>query len=364
MKITAAVVHEVAAPFSIEELELDQPRQYEVLVRMVATGICHTDLIARSAPMLRFPVVLGHEGAGVVEQVGAGVTSVRPGDHVVLSFFSCANCANCRSGKVAYCDQFAMGNYSGGRLDGSTTLRHGDAPLSGSFFSQSSFASYALAHERNTIKVPTDVPLELLGPLGCGVQTGAGSVMNALRATPGSSIVVFGVGTVGLSAILAAQVVGCTTIIGVDINPQRLALARELGATHALHAEEHDVVAAIRQITDGGAHFAVEATGQPAVLRQAVDCLRAAGVCGLVGSPPFGAEVSLDMLTLFNGRTLRGIVEGDSVPQVFIPQLIELYRQGRFPFDRLITFYAFEQINQAAADTARGDVVKPVLRMM
>ncbi|GAB4193079.1 MAG: NAD(P)-dependent alcohol dehydrogenase [Roseiflexaceae bacterium] len=364
MKISAAVVREKSQPFTIEELELDAPRADEVLVRIVAVGICHTDLIARDQhyPM-PLPAVLGHEGAGIVEQVGANVTKVQPGDHVVLSYNFCASCQNCTAGSYAYCSNLLAYNLGGVRPDGSPTLRQDGGVVHGLFFGQSSFASHALANQRNVIKVPQDAPLELLGPLGCGLQTGAGAVINALRPRAGSSIAVFGTGAVGLAAIMAARAVGCTTIIGVDIKPHRLELARELGATHTVNSAEQDAVAEIQRITGDGAQYSLECTSLPRVFRQAVDCLRLTGVCGLLGAAPLGTEVSFDMNTILFGRTVRGIIEGDSVPDLFIPQLVALYQQGRFPIDRLVKFYPLDQINQAAADSERGDVIKPVLRI-
>lgn len=202
MQITAAVVREKASPFQITELELAEPRNDEVLVRIVASGVCHTDLIIRDQYYpVPLPVVLGHEGSGVVEQVGKDVTKVQPSDHVVMSFFSCGNCPNCRQGKPGYCLNFYNSNFSGARLDGSSAFKQGETKVHGHFFGQSSFATYALASERNIVKVPKDVPLELLGPLGCGVQTGAGSVLNSLNPEVGSSIAVFGADSVGLSAV-------------------------------------------------------------------------------------------------------------------------------------------------------------------
>ena len=346
----------------MEELELSDPRENEVLVRIVGVGVCHTDLACRDqhlpAPL---PAVFGHEGAGIVERVGTGVTQVRPGDHVVLSWGSCRTCDACLSGENTYCPDFLRYNFSGTRPDGSTTLRKGDQPIHGSFFGQSSFANFALAPQDNVVKVDKEVPLEILGPLGCGVQTGAGAVINSLKAKPGDSLAVFGVGTVGLSAIMAAQVVGCTTIIAVDLNEDRLALARVMGATHAINASTTDPVAAIREIT-GGIQFSLECVGNPKVLRQAVDCLGLRGVCGLVGAVAPGTEVVLNMDLVMNGRTVRGIIEGDAVPGLFIPKLIELYRQKRFAFDRLIKFYPLSEINQAVADMEKGLVIKPILR--
>ena len=365
MKITAAVVNEEASPFSVEELELEEPRADEVLVRVVAAGICHTDLIVRDQWYpVPLPAVLGHEGAGVVERTGEGITKVRPGDHVVLSFNSCGECLNCARGKPAYCLNFFGRNFGGSRPDGSTGISRDGRALHSHFFGQSSFASYALVAERSVIKVPEDAPLELLGPLGCGVQTGAGGVLNVLHPEAGTSLAVFGAGAVGMSAIMAAAVTGCTTIIGIDVKPNRLELARELGATHTINGAEVDAVEEIGNITDGGADYVLETTGVPGVLRQSVDALAPLGVCGVIGAPPLGTEVGLDINdVLIPGKTVRGIVEGDSVPDVFIPRLIELYDRGRFPFDRLIEFYDLKGVNQAAEDSEEGSVLKPVLRM-
>jgi aryl-alcohol dehydrogenase len=334
------------------------------LVRIVATGICHTDLAARDQHLpIPLPSVLGHEGAGVVEKVGARVTKVQPGDHVALSWMCCGTCPSCKSGRDPYCENFLPLNFSGARPDGTTTLRKDDQDIHGSFFGQSSFADYALVDERNAVKVPKDVPLEILGPMGCGIMTGAGAVMNSLKAGPGSSIAIFGVGPVGMSAVLGAVVCGCTTIIAVDISPERLKVAKELGATHTLNANEVDPVKEILDLTGGGPNYSLECVGNPAVFRQAVDVLPLLGVCGLTGVVPPGTEVTLNMDLIMNGRTVKGIIEGDAIPDLFIPKLIELYKQGRFPFDRMITFYPFEEINKAVEDMEKGLVIKPVLRL-
>ncbi|MCL7454010.1 MAG: NAD(P)-dependent alcohol dehydrogenase [Anaerolineae bacterium] len=364
MEIKAAVVFEASGPFRIEELELDDPRDDEVLVRIVGAGICHTDLAGRDMylPIPPPPSVFGHEGAGVVEKVGARVTKVAPGDHVVLGWDYCGTCTSCKTGNELYCLNFFLHNFHGARPDGTTTLRKGDQVIHGSFFGQSSFADFALANERNVIKVPKDVPLEILGPLGCGVMTGAGAVMNSLQAKPGSSIAIFGIGNVGLSAILGAVVCGCTTIIAVARRSEPLKLAKELGATHTINSTEVDPVEAIRDLTGGGAEFSLECAGSPEVLRQAVDALPRLGVCGLLGVVPPGTEVALDMDLLMNGRTVKGILGGDAIPDLFIPKLIELYKQGRLPFDRLITFYPLDKINQAVEDMEKRRVLKPVLR--
>ena len=365
MEIKAAVIFETSGPFRIEQLELCDPNDDEVLVRIVGAGICGTDLGAQHGhlPIPPPPSVFGHEGAGVVEKVGTRVTKVKPGDHVVLAWDYCGTCSSCKVGKELYCLDFFRYNFHGARPDGTSTLHKGDQVVHGSFLGQSSFANMALANERNVVKVPKDVPLEILGPLGCGVMTGAGAVMNALQPRPGASIAVFGAGPVGMSAVLGAVVCGCTTIIAVDVNASRLEMAKELGATHTVNAGEVDPVEAIMEITGGGAEFSLECVGNPKVLRQAVDVLPRLGVCGQLGVVPPGTEVSLDMDLIMNGRTVRGILGGDAIADLFIPKLIELYKQGRFPFDRLITFYPFGEINQAVEDMATGKVMKPVLRL-
>ena len=364
MDIRAAVIYENAGKFQLEQLQLAELNDDEVLVRIVGTGVCGTDLGARDGhlPIPPPPSVFGHEGAGVVEKVGARVTKVKPGDHVLMTWDYCGTCPACKMGKVLYCLNFFEHNFHGARPDGTTTLCKGNQVVHGSFFSQSSFADFALANERNVVKVRQDVPLEYLAPLGCGIMTGAGAVMNSLQPRPGSSIAVFGIGPVGMSAILAAVVCGCTTIIAVDISADRLKMAKELGATHIVDASQVDSIKTIVDITGGGAEFSLECVGNPKVLRQAVDVLPRLGVCGLVGVVPPNTEVALNMDLIMNGRTVKGILGGDAIPDLFIPKLIDLYCQGRFPFDRLIKFYPFDEINQAVEDMIQGRVIKPVLR--
>lgn len=362
MKTNAAIIFEQSGTFSLEQVELSEPNETEVLVRMASSGVCHTDLAARDQHFpVPLPGVFGHEGAGVVEKVGARVTKVKPGDHVTMSWMCCGACPACKSGHDPYCHNFLPLNFSGARPDGTTTIKKADQVIHGNFFGQSAFAEHALADERNVVKVPKEVPLELLGPLGCGVMTGAGAVMNTFHPKPGSSIAIFGMGTVGVSALLAAIVCGCTTIIGVDINAERLEAVKELGATHIINSSETDPVAEILDITGGGPNFSLECVGNTAVFRQAVDVLPILGVCGLIGVVPPGTEVNLNMDLIMNGRIVRGIVEGDAVPDLFIPKLIELNRLGKFPYDKLITFYPFKDINLAVADMEQGRVIKPVL---
>jgi len=365
MEITAAVARKPSEPFEIEHLDLTEPRPDEVLVKVVGTGLCHTDLICRDQWYpVPLPAVLGHEGAGVVEAVGSAVRKVKPGDHVVMSFVSCGECVACKEGAPAYCTGLYDLNFSGFRPDQTTAISDGGSPVHGHFFGQSSFADHALAYERNVVKVDRGAPLELLGPLGCGIQTGAGAVLNSLHPHAGSSIVVFGVGSVGLAAIMAAHVVGCTTIIAVDLKASRLEAAKRVGATHALDpASTDNIVEAVQDLTGGGVHYSLETTASPKVFRQAVDCLAQRGVCGLIGAAALGTEASFDMNTILFGRTVKGIIEGDSIPDLFIPKLVDLILQDRFPLAEIVTQYPLAEINTAADHSLDGTAVKPVLVM-
>ncbi|WP_353214768.1 NAD(P)-dependent alcohol dehydrogenase [Salinisphaera hydrothermalis] len=365
-EVRAAVTPSQGAPFEIRTLHLRAPEADEVRVRVVATGLCHTDLIVRDQLYpVPLPAVLGHEGAGVVEAVGPNVRHLRPGNHVVLSYGHCGACANCDDGAPSYCVDFFGRNFGGSGPDGGHALTDdGGKPVNDHFFSQSSFATYALCRENNAVRVTEQAPLALLGPLGCGIQTGAGAVMNTLAVTPGSRVAIFGAGAVGQSAIMAARIVGAATIIAVDIIDSRLDLARELGATHVINASREDPVEAIREISDGGVDYGVESTGNTNVFRQGIDSLGKRGVIGAVGAPPLGDETSFDVNDLLiGGKQIRGIVEGDSVARTFIPQLIDLHLQGRFPFDKLVRYYDFEDINQAAADSEKGETLKPILML-
>lgn len=365
MKIKAAVARQVGKPLDIETIDLETPRAHEVLVRVVATGVCHTDMVVRDGHLpTPFPVVLGHEGAGIVEAVGSGITKVAVGDHVVMSFNSCGCCPSCQDNEPAYCHEFFPRNFFATRADGSSGLAKDGEKVHGNFFGQSSFASYALCHERNVVKVRRDVPLELLGPLGCGILTGAGAVMNSLKVSAGKSLAVFGTGSVGLSAVMAARAVGATTIIAVDTNPERLEFAKSVGASHAINPKSEDTLAGIMAITGSGVNFSLDTTANMAVVRNALMALAPRGACGVLGAAPMGTELTLDEVHFMSGgRRLVGIVEGSASPDTFIPTLIDLYAAGLFPFDKMVKFYPFDQINQAIADSESGRTIKPIVRM-
>jgi len=369
MKIRAAVVDEIDGPFVVESLDLDEPGPGEVLVRIVATGVCHTDGITRQGDLpLPFPGVLGHEGAGVVETCGEGVTTVSPGDHVVIGWPFCGDCRNCMRGEPRYCARLGEALVSGVRMlgprAGETALHREDgSPLSSHFFGQSSMATHALVWASSLVPVPRDVPLELMGPLACGISTGAGAVLNTARPGPGDSMVVYGVGAVGLAAVMAAASTPATTIIAVDRHESRLELARSLGATHTISAGDAGVVARVQDMCGGPADFALECTGVIEVVRQAVDTVGMLGTCILIGGAPAGAEFTVDHLTTLWGKRIIGVLGGSGRSEVLIPTLIELHRQGRFPFDRLVEFFDLDQVEEALAASHSGGVLKPVIRM-
>jgi aryl-alcohol dehydrogenase len=362
----AAVAREPGGSFSIETVELAAPRPDEILVDVVAAGMCHTDLLVRDSRPESLPAVLGHEGAGIVRETGSEVRDLAPGDKVVLSFPSCGSCIRCRTGRTAYCDSIAALKFRCARPDGSVATTDAQGrPVGDHFFGQSSFGTSAIAYARGAVKVPDDVDLRVAGPLACGVQTGAGTVLDVLRVSPGSSIAVFGAGSVGLCAIMAARLSGATTIVAVNRRASRLALAAEFGATHLVSPTDTDPVDAIRDATGGrGVDFAFETTGVPEVLTTAVRSLDSLGTCAYVGTAPPGVTGGIPMLeAMTKGLTVRGVLQGDSTPSRTIPRLWELHRRGLLPFDRLITTYPLADIDRAAADTETGDVVKPVLLM-
>jgi len=356
--VTAAVSRSAGEPMSFEELTLGPPRDDEVLVEVHYCGICHTDINCHHgrAPTPQ-PVVLGHEGAGTVVEVGAGVSTVVPGDRVLMTFMSCGRCRTCLTGRPAYCPSALALNFLGGRADGSNAYR--DTDVRGHFFGQSSFATLAMANVRNVVPVPDGIPLDRAAVLGCGIMTGAGAVLNSLRVTPGSSVAVFGAGAVGIAAVMAARIAGASTVIAVDALSARLELAGSLGASHALLAGP-DVVAELAALTGGGADFSIEASGHPTALIQAVDGLGVGGTCAAVGTVNVEASPSWRSLRL-KGATIRGVVEGDANPSVFLPELFGYHNEGRFPFESLMATYEFSKIGEAIADAEAGTAVKPVL---
>lgn len=365
MQITAAVARGAGEPLTIEQLELDDLRHNEVRVRLVASGICHTDALVRDGVYpTPLPAVLGHEGSGIVEAIGDSVSSVAPGDHVVLAAAYCGHCKRCRSGQMAYCENLFAADFGGRRLDGTTALSTADGEVvSSHFFGQSSFATYANVVEESVVKVDTDVPLEHLGPLGCGFNTGAGTVLNELQPEIGSTLVVFGVGAVGSAAVMAARIAECSIVVAIDIHDDRLSLAKELGATHTVNSKTEDVAARLDEITGGaGVDYVVDTTGRPELLRIAAESLGVRGTVALVAAAAPGTEATFEIgASLVKGWTFKTVIQGSSVPQVFIPRLIQLWRDGRFPFDKLVKNYSLADINQGFEDSKTGKTTKPVV---
>jgi aryl-alcohol dehydrogenase len=344
-------------------VDLDDPRDDEVLVRVEAAGICHSDLTVRSfLPAEMFPNVFGHEGAGVVEAVGKEVTGISVGDHVVMSFRSCRSCARCRAGQVGYCESTLFLNYMGLRMDGSTTYSRDGSPVFGSFFGQSSLSGHALAYADNCVVVDPSLDLALVAPYGCGFQTGAGTVLNVLRPAPDDALVVFGVGAVGLAAVAAAKAEGVETVVAVDPLATRRETAASYGATpiDPMDLGEVSVVDAVKELTGGGPRFGIDTTAIPTVVKQAQQSLAMRGTLVALG---LGAEeYVLDAVDLLqNGKTVMSSIEGDSDPQQMIPRLLEMREAGTFDLDRLVATYPFAEINTAVADVTSGKVVKPVL---
>lgn len=364
MQISAAVVQEVGAPFTFSDVDLQAPAPDEVVVQIAGAGICHTDIAVQHGHLpFPLPGVLGHEGSGTVVDVGRNVRTVTVGDQVAISFNSCNTCSRCAKGEPAYCHNFLEYNFGGSRPDGSSGLISAGTKLGANFFGQSSLASHALAHERNVVKLPPGAPVELVGPLGCGIQTGAGAVLNSLDVQPGSTVVITGSGAVGLSAVMAAVVRDAASIIAVDLHETRRVLATELGATQVIDPQAGPLADQIREIAPAGVDYAIDTTAVTPVVEQLLASLGIRGMLGLIGVPADPQAVF--SIGLFQapllGLTIRGIVEGDAEPQTFIPYLLDLHGQGKFPFDKLITTMPLSQINEAVEAQHRGEVLKAVL---
>lgn len=364
MITNAAITECKGAKFNIVPVELADPKPEEVLVEIKACGICHTDEVARQGIFpFEMPAVLGHEGAGVVIKAGSRATGFEEGDRVGFSYGYCGMCEACKNGKPYGCSSNRRLNFSGFQHDGTKRISYQGKAVS-SFFGQSAFARHSVVHVNNLVKIDDDIPLKLAAPMGCGIQTGAGTVLNCLKPAADSSIVIAGCGAVGLSAIMAAKLTPCSKIIAVDISAKKLEFAKEMGATHLVDASRvESVPEAVRALTGGlGADYAADCTGSAASLRQSLNSVKPLGVCAAVGA-------ALDITFQVEGelmgvaKSLVGVVEGYSLPQLFIPKLLNYYRAGKFPFDKMITYYKFEDINRAFEDIHAGKVTKAVLVM-
>ncbi len=360
----AAVFYEVGKPLVVEEVELAPPRVGEVLVRIAATGVCHSDLnYIKGDLTIPLPVVLGHEAAGIVESVGPGVTSVRPGDHVVLLFApACGHCRYCDAGRPHLCEM--RYRVRGKMPDGTTRLRRGDQELH-HFTCVSSWAEQAVVPESGVLPITKDLPLTIAALLGCAVTTGVGAVTNTARVRPGSSVAVFGLGGVGLNVVQGARIAGAVTIIGVDLLNHRLEAARRFGATHTVNARASDPVQTVLELTRGGADYAFEVIGRAASVRQAIDSVARGGVAVVVGLPPAREELVLPgPAFVLDEKTLRGCFYGSARLRSEIPRLVSLYAAGRLMLDELVTAsFPLDRVNDAVAALDRGDGLRSILQM-
>jgi aryl-alcohol dehydrogenase len=360
MKIKAAVIREAGQPFVIEEVDLAGPRDDEVLIRNVASGVCHTDVVAQQQIIkVPLPAVLGHEGSGIIEETGKNVVGLQKGDHVVVSYAYCGVCEPCLEGRPADCANTGVLNFGGGLADGSTRLSQNGKPLA-NFFGQSSFATYSVANQRSVVKIDPDVDVAMTAPLGCGVQTGAGAVLNKFKPGFGSTLAVIGVGTVGMSAIIAGRAAGCLKVVAIGGNAKSLELALKLGATHTINRKEvDDIGAKLKEITGGGAHFLFDTAGVQAMIQAGLSGLRRGGTFCSVAA---GGGVNQFPYSAFAGKNVVPVTEGSAVSKLFIPYMIEYQKQGRFPFDQMNTFYDFADINKAVEESGDGKVIKAVIR--
>ncbi|MDR0905699.1 MAG: NAD(P)-dependent alcohol dehydrogenase [Oscillospiraceae bacterium] len=363
MQVKAAVTRE-KGKISIETLELAPPKAGEVLVKLVATGICHTDTAVMNQYLpVTFPMVLGHEGVGIIETVGEGVSGLAKGDKVILTFPSCGVCDHCQEGHPYSCDDNFNMFFGGNYRDGTKRLTGADGVDVGVLFGQSSFATYAVTNQDNAIKVDvTEDQLKALCSLGCGVQTGAGAVLNRMKPRPGSSIAIYGCGAVGLAGIMAAKIAGCSTIIAIHGSKGKEE-ALEFGATHTINGRKEDVKAKILEITGGkGAAYALESSGQPNLAVTMLDCMAKEGLAVTV-SVTADAEVPirLEPQIMNPSVTFAGCVEGHSNPKVFIPELVKFFKEGRLPVDKMNKYYTFDQIETAFEESHTGGVLKPIL---
>lgn len=362
----AAVLYERNAPIVIEDLDLAPPKAGEVLVKIVANGICHSDLsVVRGVLPFPLPTVLGHEGAGIVEEVGAGVTLVKPGDHVVLSAVSyCGHCFHCTNAEFPQCDNAAKMMIRGAMSDGTSRLSKNGASIH-PMVGLASMAEYAITAEVACVRIPDDVPLEAACLVGCGVTTGVGAALNTANVAAGSSVVVIGCGGVGLNVLQGCVIAGAATIIAVDLLDAKLEVARQFGATHLINAGREDVVKSVRALTDGrGADYSFEVIGTGKTIELAYAVVRRRGVAVVVGAAAREDQVTLPAASFLAEKTLKGSTYGSINPRAFMPRLIDLYRKRKLKLDELITrTYPLADVNEAMAALARGEVVRSVLVM-
>ncbi len=374
MKTKAAVLYEMerprpyadSHPLALEEVELAPPGPGEVLVEIAAAGLCHSDLsVINGTRPWPIPLVLGHEAAGIVREAGAGVADLKPGDHVVFSFLPlCGRCLPCVSGRGWLCERGVLANRAGTLLTGACRFQHRDGRKLFHHLGVSGFSQFTVAARESLVKIDSDVPLEIAVLFGCAVMTGVGAVVNTAKVSPGTSVAVFGLGGVGLSAVLGARVAGAWPIIAVDRLPPKLDLARQCGATHTVDASQGDPVAAVRELTSGGVETAIEAVGSEQVIAQAYAATRRGGKTVAIGLPHPSRQLTIPAVSLIaEERQLLGSYMGSCVPQRDIPRFINLYRAGLLPVQLLKSReIKLDQVNEAFDALDRGEVARQVIR--
>ncbi|KMK78205.1 NAD(P)-dependent alcohol dehydrogenase [Alkalihalobacillus pseudalcaliphilus] len=364
MKIKAAVINSVNEPYVMEELNISEPNDNELLVKMVASGMCHSDVAVRKGfNEFPLPIILGHEGSAIVEKVGSNVQGFEIGDHVVVSFGYCGQCDNCRTGIPGSCYDWSEINMSATREDGSAYFTREDGTPVTRFFGQSSFSTHSIVGSSSLTKIDKSLDLRLFGPLGCGFMTGSGAVLNGIKPEPGSTIAVFGTGAVGMAAMMAAKVAGCSKVIAVDIHESRLDLAKQLGATHVINSKNENAQEQILALTSGrGVNYSVDTTGVGQVVRTAIEVL---AVGGSIAPVAVGKDITISTINdlAMKNRNIVGVLMGRAIPQLSIRQMVDFYEAGNFSFDKLVEYYSIDDINQAEADSLSGKTIKPILIM-
>jgi S-(hydroxymethyl)glutathione dehydrogenase / alcohol dehydrogenase len=367
MDVKAAIAFEAGQPLQIETVQLDGPRAGEVLVEIKATGVCHTDAYTLSGmdPEGLFPSILGHEGAGVVVEVGPGVKSLKPGDHVIPLYVpECRECEYCLNPKTNLCQSIRITQGQGLMPDGSSRFSYKGNPLL-HYMGTSTFANYTVVPEIALAKIRSDAPFDKVCYIGCGVTTGIGAVINTAKVEPGSNVVVFGLGGIGLNVIQGAKLVGANMIIGVDINPARQAIARKLGMTHFVNPQDldQDIVAHLVELTNGGADYSFECIGNVNVMRQALECCHKGwGVSVIIGVAAAGQEISTRPFQLVTGRVWKGTAFGGAKSRRDVPKIVDWYMDGKINIDDLITnVMPIERINEAFEIMKKGEGIRTVV---
>jgi S-(hydroxymethyl)glutathione dehydrogenase/alcohol dehydrogenase len=356
----AAVLHDFGKPLVVQELSIDPPKAGELGIRMAASGVCHSDLhVAQGVHPTSLPVVLGHEGAGVVESVGEGVTGFSPGDHVLLTWLPyCGHCRECVRGRPNICENTAW--YDATLEDGTCRFSLDGEPVH--HYNTSSFAERSVVPARTAVKVDSSLPLIELALMGCAVMTGVGAVINTAQVRPGDTVAVVGCGGVGLNVVQGARLAGAGVIVAVDVVESKLDLARELGATAVVNASSGDPVEAVRELVPGGVDHAFEALGRPETIATAIEMIGRGGQALLIGMAPPGARVGIDALTTtLEERSVRGSWYGSCVPLRDLPLLVDLYRDGRLRLDPLITQIGLDDVNDAFARMEAGETARSVI---